>query len=82
MFKDLTEIDTGAGLMINGEGEFNAAELDYLNGTGIPEGWTANIYGLIVEVNGKEYTIPAAALDPDLLKALTSNAETELNNYY
>ena len=30
MFKDLTEIDTGAGLMINGEGEFNAAELDYL----------------------------------------------------
>jgi len=82
MFKDLTEIDTGAGLMINGEAEFNAAELDYLNGTGISEGWTANIYGLIIDVNGKEYTIPAAALSPDLLKALTSNAETELNNYY
>lgn len=82
MFKDLTEIDTGAGLMIHGEGEYNAGELDYLNGTGIQEGWTANIYGLIIDVNGKEYTIPAAALSPDLLKALTSNAETELNNYY
>ena len=82
MFKDLTEIDTGAGLMINGEGIHNEGELDYLNGTGISEGWTANIYGLIIDVNGKEYTIPAAALSPDLLKALTSNAETELNNYY
>lgn len=82
MYKDLSDIDTGAGLMIHGEGTYNAAELDYLNGTGIQEGWTADIYGLIIDVNGKEYTIPAAALSPDLLKALTSNAETELNNYY
>ena len=81
MYKDLTDIDTGAGLMIHGEGIHNESETHH-DGTGIPEGWTANIYGLIIDVNGKEYTIPAAALSPDLLKALTSNAETELNNYY
>jgi hypothetical protein len=81
MFKDLSDIDTNAGLMIHGEAIHNESETDY-NGTGIPEGWTAEIYGLIIDVNGKEYTIPAAALSPDLLKALTSNAETELNNYY
>ena len=67
--------------MIHGEGIHNESETQH-NGTGIPEGWTANIYGLIIDVNGKEYTIPAAVLSPDLLKALTSNAETELNNYY
>ena len=82
MYKDLSDIDTGAGLMIHGEGIFNEAELDYHNGTGISEGWTADIYGLIIDVNGKEYTIPATALGPDLLKALQSNAEAELNNYY
>ena len=82
MYKDLTEIDTGAGLMINGEGIYQEGETDQYNGTGTPEGWTADIYGLIIDVNGKEYTIPAAALGEDLLKALTSNAETELNKYY
>lgn len=82
MYKDLTEIDTGAGLMINGEGIYQEGETDHYNGTGTPEGWTAEIYGLIVDVNGKEYTIPANAIGPDLLKALKSNAETELNNYY
>lgn len=81
MFKDLTDIDTGAGIMIHGEGVFNEAETHH-NGTGMQEGWTANIYGLIIDVNGKEYTIPAAALNPELLKALTSNAESELNQYY
>ena len=81
MFKDLSDIDTGAGLMIHGEGIHNESETHH-NGTGIQEGWTADIYGLIIDVNGNEYTIPAAALSPDLLKALTSNAETELNNYY
>jgi hypothetical protein len=81
MFKDLSDIDTGAGLMIHGEGIHNESETDH-NGTGIQEGWTADIYGLIIDVNGNEYTIPAAALSPDLLKALTSNAETELNNFY
>ena len=81
MFKDLSDIDTGAGLTIHGEGIYQEGEMDH-NGTGIQEGWTADIYGLIIYVNGKAYTIPAAALSPDLLKALTSNAETELNNYY
>lgn len=81
MFKDLSDIDTGAGLMIHGEGIHNEGETHH-DGTGIQEGWTADIYGLVIDVNGNEYTIPAAALSPDLLKALTSNAETELNNYY
>jgi len=81
MYKDLSDIDTGAGLMIHGEGIHNESEIHH-NGTGIQEGWTADIYGLIIDVNGNEYTIPAAALSPDLLKALTSNAETELNNFY
>ena len=81
MFKDLSNIDTGAGLMIHGEGIHNESETHH-NGTGTPEGWTADIYGIIIDVNGKEYTIPAAALGADLLKALQSNAETELNNYY
>jgi hypothetical protein len=81
MYKDLSDIDTGAGLMINGEGIYQEGETDH-NGTGTPEGWTADIYGLIIDVNGKEYTIPANAIGPDLLKALQSNAETELNNYY
>ena len=82
MYKDLSDLDTGAGLMIHGEGIYQEPETDHHNGTVIQEGWTADIYGLIIDVNGKEYTIPATALNPDLLKALQSNAETELNNYY
>lgn len=82
MYKDLSDLDTGAGLMIHGEGIYQEPETDHHNGTGIQEGWTADIYGLIIDVNGKEYTIPATALNPDLLKALQSNAETELNKYY
>jgi hypothetical protein len=81
MYKDLSNIDTGAGLLIHGEGIYQEGETGH-NGTGTPEGWTADIYGLIIDVNGKEYTIPANAIGPDLLKALQSNAETELNNYY
>lgn len=79
---DLTGIDTGAVLYVNGEAWHEAPELDYFNGTGIQGGYTAEIYGLLIEVNGKEYTIPAAALGADLLQHLTERAEAELNEYY
>lgn len=79
---DLTGIDTGAALYVSGEAWHEAPELDYFNGTGIAGGYNAEIYGLLIEINGKEYTIPAAVLSPDLLQHLKERAETELNEYY
>lgn len=82
MYKDLTELEPELNAYITGEGEHHAAELDYLNGTGITEGWTANVYGLTICIGSKEYTIPAAKLPAELLQHLEEIAETELNEYH
>ena len=82
MYKDLTELEPELNIYITGEGEYNAGELDYFNGTGIPEGWTANVYGLTICVGSKEYTIPATNIPAELLKHLEEIAETELNEYH
>ena len=82
MFKDLSEFEEIATLYINGEGEYNAGEMDYFNGTGIAEGWTANVYGLTICVGSKEYTIPATAIPPELIQHLSQKIEDELNDHH
>ena len=71
MFKDLTEIQTLSSVLINGEATHESGE-----------GWEAEIYGLIIELNGKEYVIPEKAISKELIKELKQEAETELNENY
>ncbi len=71
MFKDLTEIQTLCTVLINGEATHESGE-----------GWEAEIYGLIIELNGKEYVIPEKAISKELIKELKQEAETELNENY
>ncbi len=68
MFKDLTEVQTLCTVLINGEATQESGE-----------GWEAQIYGLIIELNGKEYVIPEKAISKELIKELKQEAETELN---
>jgi len=82
MYRDLTELNPGLSIMINGEAYFQEEETDHNNGTGIKEGWTADVYGLLIEVNGKEYTIKASALSVELIQAIEAAAKTELDTYY
>lgn len=82
MFRDLSEFEEIATLYINGEGEYNPGEMDYVNGTGIPEGWTANVYGLTICVGSKEYTIPATAIPPELIRHLSQKLQDELNDHH
>lgn len=80
MFTDLSELDLrelDINISINGEAEYLTEETDYLNGTGIPEGHAAAVYGLIVEINGKEYVINK--LGRECREALEEAAEKELN---
>ncbi len=71
MFKDLTEVQTLCTVLINGEATQEGSE-----------SWKADIYGLIIELNGKEYVIPEKALSEELIKELKQEAEQELNNFY
>jgi len=71
MFKDLTEIQTLCTVLINGEATHESGE-----------GGEAEIYGLIIELNGKEYVIPEKAISKELIKELKQEAETELNENY
>jgi hypothetical protein len=82
MFIDLSEFEEIATLYINGEGEYNPGDMDYFNGTGIPEGWTANVYGLTICVGSKEYTIPAKAMPAELVQHLSEKLENELNDHH
>ena len=88
MYKDLTELEPELNVYITGEGEYNAGEMDYFNGTGIPEGWTADVYGLTICVGSKEYTIPASVLSrytkegAQLLSHLEQVATDELNEHH
>ena len=82
MFRDLTELDPGLSIMINGEAYLQEEETDHTTGTGIKEGWHADVYGLLLEINGKEYTIKASALSVELIQAIEAAAKTELNTYY
>ena len=80
MFTDLSELDLREleiNISINGEAEYLSDDTDYLNGTGIPEGHAAAVYGLIVEINGKEYVINK--INDNLREALEEAAEKELN---
>ena len=82
MYRDLTELDPGLSIMINGEAYFQEEETDHITGTGIKEGWSAEVYGLLLEINGKEYTIKASALSIELIQAIEAAAKTELDTYY
>ena len=82
MFRDLTELDPGLSIMINGEAYFQEEETDHTTGTGIKEGWHADVYGLLLDINGKEYIIKASALSVELIQAIEAAAKTELNTYY
>ena len=75
---DLQDIDTGATCYLKGEAVHTAQELDYFNGTGLIGGWTAEITALCIDVNGKEYTIPAHALPANLLQHLSEAAADAL----
>lgn len=80
MYTDLSELDLREleiNISINGESEYINDDTDYLNGTGIPEGHAAAVYGLIVEINGKEYVINK--ISDNLREALEEAAEKELN---
>ena len=80
MFTDLSELDLrelNINVSINGESEYLSEETDYLNGTGIPAGHAAAVYGLIVEINGTEYVINK--ISDNLREALEEAAEKELN---
>ena len=80
MFTDLSELDLNElniFVSINGEAEYLSEETDYINGTGIPEGHEAAVYGLIVEINGTEYVINK--INDNLREALEEAAEKELN---
>lgn len=80
MFTDLSELDLrelDINISINGEAEFYSEDTRYINGTGIPAGHEAAVYGLIVEINGKEYVINK--INDNLREALEEAAEKELN---
>ena len=80
MFTDLSELnlnDLNIFVSINGESEYLSEDTDYLNGTGIPAGHAAAVYGLIIEINGKEYVINK--LGRECREALEEAAEKELN---
>jgi len=78
MIKDISDIDTNAEFNICGEAYFEAGEYE----TGTADHWTANVYGLNVWINGKEYTIPGKAMPPELIQALEQAATDELEKYY
>lgn len=78
MYKDLTEIDAGVEYYVAGEAQFEPGEYE----TGTADGWTANVYGLNICVNGKEYYISHKVMTPELVEALEKASETELNKYY
>ena len=80
MFTDLSELDLrelDINVSINGEAEYLSEDTDYINGTGIPEGHDVIVYGLIIEINGKEYVINK--LGKECREALEEAAEKELN---
>lgn len=80
MFTDLSELnlnDLNIFVSINGESEYLSDDTDYLNGTGIPAGHAAAVYGLIIEINGTEYVINK--ISDNLREALEEAAEKELN---
>jgi hypothetical protein len=80
MFADLSELDLrelDINVSINGEAEYLSEDTEYLNGTGIPAGHEAIVYGLIIEINGTEYVINK--INDNLREALEEVAEKELN---
>ena len=80
MYTDLSELnlnDLNIFVSINGEAEYYNEDTNYINGTGIPEGYETAVYGLIVEINGKEYVINK--ISDNLREALEEAAEKELN---
>ena len=80
MFTDLSELDLkelDINVSINGEAEFYTEDTNYINGTGIPAGHEAIVYGLLIEINGTEYVINK--LGKECREALEEVAEKELN---
>ena len=80
MFTDLSELnlnELNIFVSINGEAEYYQEDTNLINGTRIPGGHEAIVYGLIVEINGKEYVINK--LGKECREALEEAAEKELN---
>lgn len=80
MYTDLSELDLREleiNISINGEALYYSEDTRYINGTGIPAGHEAAVYGLLIEINGVEYVINK--LGRECREALEEAAEKELN---
>ena len=80
--RTLDELDElGINVFVNGEYWHQEEETNYQSGTGLKESIISEVYGLTIDVAGKEYNIPVNALSSQLVTAIEELCSNELKKY-
>ena len=80
--RTLDELDElEINVFVNGEYWHQEEETDHDSGTGLKESIISEVYGLTIDISGKEYNIPVNALSSQLVAAIEELCSNELKNH-
>jgi len=80
--RTLDELDElEINVFVNGEYWHQEEETDHDSGTGLKESIISEVYGLTIDIAGKEYNIPVNALSNQLVTAIEELCSNELKNH-